>query len=171
MIGGRRTFLLSPSCLRPAGVGRPPQLDQRVAAHVHYTLLIACVLVAFFLGAILSGFLVSCYCGRSAEQRARRLGKDPEVSLSHTLSLRSLAKLNGLLDTRSKVGVAEDSERLRLLVNLTFCSFYLRQEDKADVSKLYSSFIPNGHVEPHGLQGLAVAVDGELSLLQVCGHV
>lgn len=81
-------------------------MDQRTGANVHYTLLIACVLVAFFLGAILSGFLVSCYCSRSAAQRARRLGKDPEASLPHALSLRSLAKLNGLLDGQSKVGGA-----------------------------------------------------------------
>uniref|UniRef100_H3CIJ1 Sema domain, transmembrane domain (TM), and cytoplasmic domain, (semaphorin) 6Ca n=1 Tax=Tetraodon nigroviridis TaxID=99883 RepID=H3CIJ1_TETNG len=130
------------ACVTPASAGNQEaaagsahELDQRVAAHVHYTLLIACVLVAFFLGAILSGFLVSCYCGRSAAQRARRLGKDPEASLSHALSLRSLAKLNGLLDTRSK------------------------QEDRGDVSKLYSSFIPNGHSEPHPV----AQADGELS--------
>lgn len=163
-------FLSSSSCLRPAGVGRLPELDQRVDAHVHYTLLIACVLVAFFLGAILSAFLVSCYCGRSAAQRARRLGKDPEASLSHALSLRSLAKLNGLLDTRSKVGVAEEWARLRPPVSLSLCVFRLLQEDKADVAKLYSPFIPNGHSEPHvhahALQG-AVAADGELSLSQV----
>lgn len=78
-------------------------MDQQPAANVHYTLLIACVLVAFFLGAVLSGFLVSCYCGHSAAQRARRLGKDPEASLPHALSLRSLAKLNGLLDGQPKV--------------------------------------------------------------------
>uniref|UniRef100_A0A669CUT6 Sema domain, transmembrane domain (TM), and cytoplasmic domain, (semaphorin) 6Ca n=1 Tax=Oreochromis niloticus TaxID=8128 RepID=A0A669CUT6_ORENI len=83
-------------------VRRPPEMDQRAGANVHYTLLIACVLVAFFLGAILSGFLVSCYCGRSAAHRARRLGKDPEASLPHALSLRSLAKLNGLLDGQPK---------------------------------------------------------------------
>uniref|UniRef100_A0A7N6AT85 Sema domain-containing protein n=1 Tax=Anabas testudineus TaxID=64144 RepID=A0A7N6AT85_ANATE len=92
-------FLLS--CVR-----RFPDMDQRAAANVHYTLLIACVLVAFFLGAILSGFLVSCYCSRSAAHRARRLGKDPEASLPHALSLRSLAKLNGLLDGQPKVGVS-----------------------------------------------------------------
>uniref|UniRef100_A0A3Q1BFU2 Sema domain-containing protein n=1 Tax=Amphiprion ocellaris TaxID=80972 RepID=A0A3Q1BFU2_AMPOC len=90
-------------CLFP-GVRRLPELDQRAGANVHYTLLIACVLVAFFLGAILSGFLVSCYCSRSAAHRARRLGKDPEASLPHALSLRSLAKLNGLLDGQPKVG-------------------------------------------------------------------
>ncbi|XP_041867514.1 semaphorin-6D-like [Melanotaenia boesemani] len=108
------------------GVRRLPDIDQRANANVHYTLLIACVLVAFFLGAILSGFLVSCYCSRSAAHRARRLGKDPEASLPHALSLRSLAKLNGLLDGQPK-------------------------DDKLDVStpKMYSSFIPNGQAEPH----------------------
>ncbi|XP_039675573.1 semaphorin-6D-like [Perca fluviatilis] len=128
------------------GVSRLPEMDQRAAANVHYTLLIACVLVAFCLGAILSGFLVSCYCGRSAAQRARRLGKDPEVSLPHALSLRSLAKLNGLLDGQPK-------------------------EDKLDVStpKMYSSFIPNGGGEPHlhtpGHPGLPLG-DPDLSLSQ-----
>lgn len=107
-------FLLTSSCPRPAEVSHFPDLDHRVAAHVHYTLLIACVLVAFFLGAILSGFLVSCYCSRSAAQRARKLGKDPEASLSHALSLRSLAKISGLLDTQSKVGVAKGLEHLPL---------------------------------------------------------
>lgn len=112
-------FLLTSSCLRPAEVGHFPDLDQRVAAHVHYTLLIACVLVAFSLGAILSGFLVSCYCSRSAAQRAHKLGKDPEASLSHALSLRSLAKISGLLDTQSKVGVAEGLGHLHPPVNLS----------------------------------------------------
>ncbi|XP_041810731.1 semaphorin-6D-like [Chelmon rostratus] len=128
------------------GVRRLPEMDQRGGANVHYTLLIACVLVAFFLGAILSGFLVSCYCSRSAAQRARRLGKDPEASLPHALSLRSLAKLNGLLDGQPK-------------------------EDKLDMStpKMYSSFIPNGRSEPHlhtpGHQGLPLG-DPDLSLSQ-----
>ncbi|KAM4540133.1 semaphorin-6C-like isoform 1-T7 [Odontesthes bonariensis] len=128
------------------GVRRLPEIEQRASANVHYTLLIACVLVAFFLGAILSGFLVSCYCSRSAAHRARRLGKDPEASLPHALSLRSLAKLNGLLDGQPK-------------------------EDKLDVPtpKLYSSFIPNGQAEPHlhtpGHQGLQLG-DPDLSLSQ-----
>ncbi|XP_034401516.1 semaphorin-6D-like [Cyclopterus lumpus] len=122
------------------GVRRLPEMDQR-AANVHYTLLIACVLVAFFLGAVLSGFLVSCYCGRSAAQR-----KDPEAPLPHALSLRSLAKLNGLLDGQPK-------------------------EDKLDVStpRMYSSFIPNGRAEPPlhspGLQGLQLG-DPDLRLSQ-----
>ncbi|XP_029298726.1 semaphorin-6D-like [Cottoperca gobio] len=129
------------------GVRRLPEMDQHAGANVHYTLLIACVLVAFFLGAILSGFLVSLYCSRSAAQRARRLGKDPEASLPHALSLRSLAKLNRLLDGQPK------------------------QEDKLDMStpKMYSSFIPNGLAEPQlhtpGHQGLLLG-DPDLSLSQ-----
>uniref|UniRef100_A0A7N9AQK6 Semaphorin-6D-like n=1 Tax=Mastacembelus armatus TaxID=205130 RepID=A0A7N9AQK6_9TELE len=97
-------FVSRPLACEPSSicVRRLPEMDQRAAANVHYTLLIACVLVAFFLGAILSGFLVSCYCSRSAAHRARRLGKDPEASLPHALSLRSLAKLNGLLDGQPK---------------------------------------------------------------------
>nr|XP_015828867.2 semaphorin-6D isoform X1 [Nothobranchius furzeri] len=128
------------------GVRRLPEIEQRTSANVHYTLLIACVLVAFFLGAMLSGFLVSCYCSRSAAHRARRLGKDPEASLPHALSLRSLAKLNGLLEGHSK-------------------------DDKLDVStpKMYSSFIPNGCAEPHlhtpGHQGLQLG-DPDLNLSQ-----
>ncbi|KAF3834417.1 hypothetical protein F7725_025621 [Dissostichus mawsoni] len=81
------------------GVRGFPELEH-AAANVHYTLLLACVLVAFSLGAILSGFLVSWYCSRSATQQARRMGKDPEVP--HTLSLQSLAKLNRLLDGQKK---------------------------------------------------------------------
>lgn len=124
------------------------RLPDQPSHSVHYTLLIACVLVAFFLGAILSGFLVSCYCSHSA-RRARRLGKDPEATLPHTLSLRSLAKLNGLLDGPPK-------------------------EEKLDVSlsspRMYSSFIPNGRdssreLTPgrHPALGLA---DPDLSLSQ-----
>ncbi|KAM7384944.1 hypothetical protein PAMA_012027 [Pampus argenteus] len=133
------------------GVHRLPEMDQRSSANVHYTLLIACVLVAFFLGAILSGFLVSCYCSHSATQRARRLGKDPEASLSHALSLRSLAKINGLLDGQLK-------------------------DDKRDVSipKMYSSFIPNGQAEPHlhtpSHQGLPLG-EPDLSLSQGDGEL
>ncbi|XP_033950271.1 semaphorin-6D-like [Pseudochaenichthys georgianus] len=125
------------------GVRGFPEMEH-AAANVHYTLLLACVLVAFSLGAIVSGFLVSWYCSRSATQQARRMGKDPEVP--HTLSLRSLAKLNGLLDGQKK-------------------------EDKHDVSilEMYSSFIPNGGAEPHfntpAHPGLPLG-DPELSLSQ-----
>ncbi|XP_042601815.1 semaphorin-6D isoform X2 [Cyprinus carpio] len=57
----------------------------------HVTLLAACVLVAFVLGAVVSGLLVSCYCGQRSHQ-----SQEPEASLSLT----SLATLNRLIDTR-----------------------------------------------------------------------
>ncbi|XP_061675465.1 sema domain, transmembrane domain (TM), and cytoplasmic domain, (semaphorin) 6E isoform X2 [Syngnathoides biaculeatus] len=82
---------------RAPGVRRPPEAEKSNHS-VHYTLLIACVLVAFVLGAFLSGFLVSCYCNR-AGHKTPKLPKDPEVQIPHALSLRSLAKLNGLLET------------------------------------------------------------------------
>ncbi|XP_068188573.1 semaphorin-6D-like isoform X2 [Antennarius striatus] len=107
------------------GVRRLPEMDQLAAASVHYTLLIACMLVAFCLGAILSGFLVSCYCGRSAALQARKLAKEPEAPLTHALSLGSLAKLSGTLDGQMK-------------------------EDKLDLSsaRMYGYFLPEGHSEP-----------------------
>ncbi|KAL1254826.1 hypothetical protein QQF64_012887 [Cirrhinus molitorella] len=61
----------------------------------HFTLLGACVLVAFVLGAVVSGLLVSCYCGQRSHQ-----SQEPEASLQHALSLNSLAKLNRLLDAK-----------------------------------------------------------------------
>ncbi|RXN22469.1 semaphorin-6D-like isoform X1 [Labeo rohita] len=61
----------------------------------HYTLLGTCVLVAFVLGSIMSGLLVSCYCGQRSQQ-----SQEPEASLQHALSLNSLAKLNRLMDTK-----------------------------------------------------------------------
>uniref|UniRef100_A0A3P8Y123 Sema domain-containing protein n=1 Tax=Esox lucius TaxID=8010 RepID=A0A3P8Y123_ESOLU len=101
------------------GVRRPPEIE-KTNHSVHYTLLIACVLVAFILGAFLSGFLVSCYCNHTGH-KTKRLAKDPEAPIPHALSLRSLAKLNGLLDSQNK-------------------------EDKMEVSspKLYNSFFQNG---------------------------
>uniref|UniRef100_A0A665T3A6 Semaphorin-6D-like n=1 Tax=Echeneis naucrates TaxID=173247 RepID=A0A665T3A6_ECHNA len=100
------------------GVRRPPELD-KTNHSVHYTLLIACVLVAFVLGAFLSGFLVSCYCNHTGH-KTKKLSKDPEAPIPHALSLRSLAKLNGLLDSQSK-------------------------DDKLEVSspKIYNSFFTN----------------------------
>ncbi|KAK7886459.1 hypothetical protein WMY93_026080 [Mugilogobius chulae] len=80
------------------GVRRPPEVE-KTNHSVHYTLLIACVLVAFVLGAFLSGFLVSCYCNHTGH-KTKKLSKDPEAPIPHALSLRSLAKLNGLLDDR-----------------------------------------------------------------------
>ncbi|KAM8871192.1 sema domain, transmembrane domain (TM), and cytoplasmic domain, (semaphorin) 6C isoform 3-T3 [Spinachia spinachia] len=107
------------------GVRRPPELD-KTNHSVHYTLLIACVLVAFVLGAFLSGFLVSCYCNHTGH-KTKKLSKDPEAPIPHALSLRSLAKLNGLLDSQSK-------------------------DDKLEVSspKIYNSFFANSkeHHQP-----------------------
>nr|XP_057902814.1 semaphorin-6D-like [Doryrhamphus excisus] len=126
------------------GIQRLPDVDQRSAAHVHYTLLLACVLLAFFLGAILSAFLASCYCGRSSTRHDGKLSKDPEAALPRAMSLRSLAKLSGLLDGQPK-------------------------EEKTDVSvcpKMYTSFIPNGGIEPH----LIPAANQNLPLSQGLRH-
>ncbi|XP_016303747.1 semaphorin-6D-like, partial [Sinocyclocheilus anshuiensis] len=57
----------------------------------HYTLLGSCVLVAFVLGAVVSGLLVSCYCGQRSHQ-----SQEPEASLS----LNSLATFSRLTDTK-----------------------------------------------------------------------
>uniref|UniRef100_A0A8C1KD75 Sema domain-containing protein n=1 Tax=Cyprinus carpio TaxID=7962 RepID=A0A8C1KD75_CYPCA len=107
-----------------AGVRRPPEVDKSNHS-VHYTLLIACVLVAFVLGAFLSGFLVSCYCNHNVN-KTKRLSKDPEAPIPHALSLRSLAKLNGLLEGQNK-------------------------DEKLEVSspKLYNSFFANGKEQAH----------------------
>uniref|UniRef100_A0A8C7X2R8 Semaphorin 6Cb n=1 Tax=Oryzias sinensis TaxID=183150 RepID=A0A8C7X2R8_9TELE len=88
-------WLKSGSCVTVS-----PELE-RANHSVHYTLLIACVLVAFVLGAVVSGFLVSCYCNYTGH-KTKKLPKDPEAPIPHALSLRSLAKLNGLLDSQSK---------------------------------------------------------------------
>ncbi|KAG7469548.1 hypothetical protein MATL_G00130000 [Megalops atlanticus] len=118
------------------GVRQPPEVEKPNHS-VHYTLLIACVLVAFVLGAFLSGFLVSCYCNHNVH-KTRRLGKDPEAPIPHALSLRSLAKLNGLLDSQNK-------------------------EDKLEVSspKLYNSFIPSKKEHPVSRNG-RLGAGGEL---------
>ncbi|XP_039606561.1 sema domain, transmembrane domain (TM), and cytoplasmic domain, (semaphorin) 6E isoform X2 [Polypterus senegalus] len=78
------------------GVRRQPEADKS-SQSVHFTLLIACVVVAFALGAFLSGLLVSCYCSH-VSHKTKKLNKEPEATIPHALSLRSLAKLNGLLD-------------------------------------------------------------------------
>uniref|UniRef100_A0A3P8NQA7 Sema domain-containing protein n=1 Tax=Astatotilapia calliptera TaxID=8154 RepID=A0A3P8NQA7_ASTCA len=112
-------WLKSGSCVIVSpGFRRPPEQD-KPSPSVHYTLLIACVLVAFVLGAFLSGFLVSCYCNHTSH-KTKKLSKDPEAPIPHALSLRSLAKLNGLLDSQSK-------------------------DDKLEVSspKIYNSFFAN----------------------------
>ncbi|XP_041649503.1 sema domain, transmembrane domain (TM), and cytoplasmic domain, (semaphorin) 6E isoform X1 [Cheilinus undulatus] len=114
-----------PISVEMEGVRRPPDLE-KTNHSVHYTLLIACVLVAFVLGAFLSGFLVSCYCNHTGH-KTKKLSKDPEAPIPHALSLRSLAKLNGLLDSQSK-------------------------DDKLEVSspKIYNSFFANSkeHHQP-----------------------
>ncbi|KAL4646750.1 semaphorin-6D-like isoform X1 [Arapaima gigas] len=119
------------------GVRRLPE-PEKSNHSVHYTLLIACVLVAFVLGAFLSGFLVSCYCNHNVH-RTKRLDKDPEAPIPHALSLRSLARLNGLLDSQSK-------------------------EEKLEVPspKLYKSFIPNGKEHSSGRSGRST-MGGELA--------
>ncbi|XP_073678617.1 semaphorin-6C [Garra rufa] len=71
----------------------------------HYTLLGTCVLVAFVLGAVVSGLLVSCYCGQRSHQ-----SQEPEASLQHALSLNSLAKLNRLLDTKPEINDLASSQ-------------------------------------------------------------
>lgn len=95
---------------------RPPELD-KTNHSVHYTLLIACVVVAFVLGAFLSGFLVSCYCNHTSH-KSKKLSKDPEAPIPHALSLRSLAKLNGLLDSQSK------DEKLEVSTPQIYNSFF-----------------------------------------------
>uniref|UniRef100_A0A8C6PA08 Semaphorin 6Cb n=1 Tax=Nothobranchius furzeri TaxID=105023 RepID=A0A8C6PA08_NOTFU len=126
-------WLKSGSCVTVSpGFKKPPELE-RTNHSVHYTLLIACVLVAFVLGAFVSGFLVSCYCNHTGH-KTKKLPKDPEVSIPHALSLRSLAKLNGLLDSQTK-------------------------EDKLEVStpKIYNSFFTNTkehHPPRRNLSGL-----------------
>lgn len=86
------TVLLLPP--HPGGGGLlEHQQSSSSSSQVHYTLLVASVLLAFLLGAALSALLVSCYCGHQGPA----LGAGPEASLPRPLSLRSLARLNGLL--------------------------------------------------------------------------
>ncbi|RXN31713.1 semaphorin-6D-like isoform X1 [Labeo rohita] len=122
--GGQGSPDLKPGSVEMEGVRRPPEVDKSNHS-VHYTLLIACVLVAFVLGAFLSGFLVSCYCNHNVN-KTKRLSKDPEAPIPHALSLRSLAKLNGLLESQNK-------------------------DEKLEVSspKLYNSFFANGKEQAH----------------------
>ncbi|XP_067425651.1 semaphorin-6C isoform X2 [Emydura macquarii macquarii] len=75
---------------------------------VHFTFLIGCVFVAFVLGAFFSGLFVSCYCSHMF-QKTKHVSKDPENTIQRPLSLRSLAKMNGLLDNPSKDGLMETS--------------------------------------------------------------
>ncbi|OCT69332.1 semaphorin-6D isoform X2 [Xenopus laevis] len=77
-----------------------------ITKSVHFTFLIGCVFVAFVVGAIFSGLFVSCYCNHMF-QKNKHVGRDPESSLQRPLSLRSLAKMNGLLESQSKEGRME----------------------------------------------------------------
>ncbi|XP_044305001.1 semaphorin-6C [Varanus komodoensis] len=76
------------------------------ARTVHFTFLIGCVFVAFLLGAFLSGLLVSCYCSH-AGQKGKHGGRDLESGLQRPLSLRSLARMNGLAENPAKDGLVE----------------------------------------------------------------
>lgn len=81
-----------------SGVKQLPDADS-LSDGYHFTLLGACVLLAFVLGAIASGLLVSCYCRQSSPPTP-----EPEATLAHThahtLSLSSLAKINLLMDNK-----------------------------------------------------------------------
>ncbi|XP_077175996.1 semaphorin-6C isoform X2 [Paroedura picta] len=101
---------------------------------VHFTFLIGCIFVAFILGAFLSGLLVSCYCSHTF-QKAKHGSKDPESSIQRPLSLRSLAKMNGLLENPPKEGLME-----------------------APAPKLYTTLLPSEKETP-GLSGKAGVKD------------
>ncbi|KAA0709888.1 Semaphorin-6D Precursor [Triplophysa tibetana] len=80
-----------------SGVKQFPDVDSVSGSSYHITLLGVCVLVAFVLGAFVSGLWVSCVCG----QRSPR-AQEPEETLPHALN--SLAKLNRLLDPKPDTG-------------------------------------------------------------------
>uniref|UniRef100_A0A8C5R436 Semaphorin 6C n=1 Tax=Leptobrachium leishanense TaxID=445787 RepID=A0A8C5R436_9ANUR len=96
---------------------------------VHFTFLIGCVFVAFVVGAIFSGLFVSCYCNHMF-QKNKHIGKDPESSLQRPLSLRSLAKMNGLLETQAKEGMMEATSP-KLYTTL----LHAEKEQTAEMSK------------------------------------
>lgn len=76
-----------------SGVKQFPDVDSVNSSSYHFTLLGTCVLVAFVLGAFVSGLLVSCFCGRGSHRT-----QEPEETLPHALD--SLAKLSRPLDTK-----------------------------------------------------------------------
>lgn len=73
-----------------SGVKQIPDAEGLISTH-HFTLLAVCMLIAFVLGAFVSGLLLLCFC------RSRR-AQESEETLPHTLN--SLAKINHLLDTK-----------------------------------------------------------------------
>ncbi|XP_075867613.1 semaphorin-6C-like isoform X2 [Nelusetta ayraudi] len=98
------------------------------SSQVHYTLLVASVLLAFLLGAALSALLVSCYCGHQGA--ALGMGAGPEAALPRPLSLRSLARLNGLLLLDTSAQHKEE------------------QVGVASPPSIYSSFLSSGLLSP-----------------------
>uniref|UniRef100_A0A3Q2XM03 Sema domain, transmembrane domain (TM), and cytoplasmic domain, (semaphorin) 6Ca n=1 Tax=Hippocampus comes TaxID=109280 RepID=A0A3Q2XM03_HIPCM len=106
---------VGPGVLLVSGVRGAAAGEEDSASHVHYTLLIACVLLAFSLGAASSGLLVSRFRG-GGRRDARRNGtfdKDPEASLPGASSPHPLAKLGGLLDPAPEVSAKPRGERPR----------------------------------------------------------
>ncbi|XP_069505930.1 semaphorin-6C isoform X2 [Ambystoma mexicanum] len=106
---------------------------------VHFTFLIGCVFVAFVLGAFLSGLFVSCYCNHMFHKNSHG-NKDPESSIQRPLSLRSLAKMNGLLDGQSKDGMVDTSS-----------------------PKLYTTLLPSEKEQSNGITKEGVKPHPELS--------
>nr|XP_033780898.1 semaphorin-6C isoform X2 [Geotrypetes seraphini] len=106
---------------------------------VHFTFLIGCVFVAFVLGAFFSGLFVSCYCNHMF-QKSKHMSKDPESSIQRPLSLKSLAKMNGLLDTQTKDGMLEASS-----------------------PKLYTTLLPSEREQLNGLTKVGMKEHPELS--------
>ncbi|XP_029436073.1 semaphorin-6C isoform X2 [Rhinatrema bivittatum] len=106
---------------------------------VHFTFLIGCVFVAFVLGAFFSGLFVSCYCNHMFH-KTKHISKDPESSIQRPLSLRSLAKMNGLLDSQNKDAMLEASS-----------------------PKLYTTLLPSEREHPNGMTKSGMKEHPELS--------
>lgn len=120
-----KVLLLSPPPPGGGGLLEHQQSSSSSSSQVHYTLLVASVLLAFLLGAALSALLVSCYCGH----QGAALGVGPEATLPRPLSLRSLARLNGLLlldnSATHKVGRADKlSPDWLINVWIHYCCFF-----------------------------------------------
>ncbi|XP_063001786.1 semaphorin-6C isoform X2 [Elgaria multicarinata webbii] len=120
------------------GVRQEPE-GKDGAKTVHFTFLIGCIFVAFLLGAFLSGLFVSCYCNH-AFQKGKHAGKDPESGMQRPLSLRSLAKMNGLMESQAKEGMVE-----------------------ASATKLYTTLLPSEKEPPSATARAGVKDHPELS--------